>query len=390
MSPQPAPSLPLDGLVAAGYGKVADAFSTALARSTRGGAALTVMVGGQKVVDLWGGAADARDGRAWTQDTPSVTFSCSKGLLAVLVARLVEVGKIDLDTSVSTYWPEFGQAGKETIPVRWLLSHQAGLSYPTEDITKADVLAWHPVVDKLAAQTPLWEPGTGHSYHAFTYGWLVGEVVRRVTGQSVGEAFAELVAGPIGARAWIGVPREELSSVVVLAMAPDLDVDAMQLPPEFAPLKRAFTLGGAFPGTLAGEGTGLNDPDIQAAEVPGGGAVATARALAEIWSSTILPTSATQPLPLDVVTDMVQVQSSGQQILGPQGVPQPSWATGFMVDSPARPFLTSSSFGHDGAGGQLAFADPALGVGFGFVTNDAQGVGDIRALDILDTLRRTL
>ncbi|MGW1671217.1 serine hydrolase domain-containing protein [Streptomyces sp. NPDC002324] len=390
MSPAPVPSPPVDGLVAAGYGTVADAFTTALARSTRGGGALTVMVGGQKVIDVWGGAADARDGRAWNQDTPSVTFSCSKGLLAVLVARLVEAGKIDLDLPTSTYWPEFGQTGKETIPVRWLLSHQAGLSCPTEDITKADVLAWHPVVDKLAAQAPLWEPGTGHGYHAFTYGWLVGEVVRRVTGQSVGEAFAELVTGPLGARAWFGAPQEELASVAVLAMAPDLDVDALPLSPELAPVKRAITLGGAFPGTVAGNGTGLNDPAIQAAEVPGGGAVATARALAEIWSSTILPTSATQPLPKHVVADMVRVRSSGQQLLGLQGIPQPSWGTGFMVDSPARPFLTSSSFGHDGMGGQLAFADPTHGIGFGFVTNDAQGAGDTRALDILDALRRTL
>jgi CubicO group peptidase (beta-lactamase class C family) len=379
-----------DGLVATGYGKVADAFTAALTRSSRGGAALTVMVDGEKVVDLWGGAADVDNGRAWGPDTPTVTFSCSKGLLAVLVARLVEAGKIDLDLPASTYWPEFGQAGKETIPVRWLLSHQAGLSYPTEDITKDDVLAWHPVVNKLAAQAPLWEPGTGHGYHALTYGWLVGEVVRRVTGQSVGEAFTALVAGPLGARAWFGVPQEELASVAVLAMASEINVDALPLSPELAPVKRAFTLGGAFPGTVAGNGTGLSDPAIQAAEVPGGGAVATARALAEIWSSTILSTNVTQPLPKDVVRDMVHVQSSGQQILGPQGIPQPSWGTGFMLDSPDRPFLTSSSFGHDGTGGQLAFADPTHGIGFGFVTNDVQGAGDTRALDILDALRNTL
>ena len=379
-----------DGLVATGYGKVADAFTAELTRSSRGGAALTVMVDGEKVVDLWGGAADADNGRAWGPDTPTVTFSCSKGLLAVLVARLVAAGKIDLDLPAGTYWPEFGQAGKETIPVRWLLSHQAGLSYPTEDITRDDILAWHPVVEKLAAQAPLWEPGTGHSYHALTYGWLVGEVVRRVTGRSVGEAFTELVTGPIGARAWFGVPQEELASVAVLAMAPEINLDLLPFTPEFDPVRRSFTLGGAFPNTVAGNGTGLSDPVVQAAEIPGGGAVATARALAEIWSSTILPTNATQPLPEDVVKDMVRVQTSGPQILGLQGIPQPSWGTGFMLDSPDRPFLTSSSFGHDGTGGQLAFADPAHGIGFGFVTNDVQGAAETRALDILDALRNTL
>ncbi|MFF0014924.1 serine hydrolase domain-containing protein [Streptomyces sp. NPDC005374] len=379
-----------DGLVAPGYGKVADAFTAELTRSSRGGAALTVMVDGEKVVDLWGGAADADNGRAWGPDTPTVTFSCSKGLLALLVARLVAAGKIDLDLPASTYWPEFGQAGKETIPVRWLLSHQAGLSYPTEDITRDDVLAWHPVVDKLAAQAPLWEPGTGHGYHALTYGWLVGEVVRRVTGQSVGEAFTELVTGPLGARAWFGVPQEELASVAVLAMAPEINLDLLPFTPEFDPVRRAFTLGDAFPSTVAGNGTGLSDPAIQAAEVPGGGAVATARALAAIWSSAILPTSATRPLPEDVLTDMVRVQSSGPQILGLQGIPQPSWGTGFMLDSPDRPFLTSSSFGHDGTGGQLAFADPTHGVGFGFVTNDVQGAAETRTLDILDALRNAL
>jgi CubicO group peptidase (beta-lactamase class C family) len=190
-----------------GYGAVADAFAAAVASSPRGGAALTVMVGGETVVDLRGGSADPAGGRSWAKDTATVMFSCSKGLLALLVARLVETGRIDLEAPVTSYWPEFGQSGKESIPVRWLLSHQAGLSYPVEDITKADIVAWGPVVEKLAAQAPLWTPGQGWAYHALTYGWLVGEVVRRVTGQSVGQAFAVLVAGPVDASAWFGCRR---------------------------------------------------------------------------------------------------------------------------------------------------------------------------------------
>ena len=381
---------PVEGTVAGGFEPVADAFAAAVAASPRGGAALSIMVGGRPVVDLWGGLADPAHGRPWTRDTPAVMFSCSKGLLAVLVARLVEAGRINLNAPVSSYWPEFGQAGKDTVPVRWLLSHRAGLSYPIDNISKADIIAWDPVVEKLAAQAPLWTPGSGWAYHALTYGWLVGELVRRVTGQTLRQAFQELVAGPVHAPAWFGVPAEQLSSVAEIAAMPGLGAEMFADLPDGVALVRSLTLGGAVPISLVGDHTGFNDPDLRAAQIPGAGAVGTAASVAAIWSSTVVPTPSTQPVDREVVADMTRPQTAGPPVFGIQGAPAPQWATGFMIDSPVRPLLSSSSFGHDGAGGQLGFADPTAGVGFGFLTSDMGTAEDTRAVDILTALRLAL
>src|SRR5690606_34469842 len=136
-------------------------------------------------------------------------FSTTKGFTAALANLLVERGQLDLDAPVASYWPEFAAEGKGAIPVRWLLTHQAGLAHPTATCTPDDVLSWDGVVDKLAASTPLWEPGTAHGYHAVTYGFLVGGVLRRITGTTVGELFAAEVAGPLGLDAWIGLPAEQ-------------------------------------------------------------------------------------------------------------------------------------------------------------------------------------
>lgn len=378
------------GFAEPGYGAVADAFADAAAASPRGGAALTLMVDGRTVVDLQAGFADAATHRPWTRDTPTVVFSCSKGLLAALVSRLVMDGLLDLDRPVASYWPEFAQAGKGGIPVRWLLTHQAGLSYPVENVSKADVVAWTPVADKLAAQRPLWEPGTGWAYHALTMGWLIGEVVRRVTGRSVGEAFRDHLCDPIGVSASLGAPFGSRVAVADMAAIPGFSRDSLAGVVGAEDIARSFTLGGAFPIELVGPGVGFNDPDLQKAEIAAGGVIATAADLASLWSSAILPTAGSTPIDPAVLSDMTARRTFGGPVFGIAGSPTPRWGTGFMIDSPERPLLSPSSFGHDGAGGQLAFADSDNGIGFGFVTNDLRGDGDTRSLDILTALRATL
>lgn len=374
------------GIVAPGFENVMDSFNEVLEDSPLGGGALAVMVNGELVVDLWGGSA--RTGNAWMSDTATVMFSATKGMLSILVGQLVEDGLIDLDNPVAEYWPEFAQKGKEAITVRQVMSHQAGLPFVRQDISRDEAINWDFMSEALAAEAPVTPPGDKYGYHALTFGWLVGEIIRRVSGERVGEFFRNKITTPLHADAWIGVPEAELHRVAELNSAlgamPDSGDEIGQN------IMRVMTLGGAFPPALALPGEGFNDPQIQKAEVPGAGGVATAKALATIWSATVCETNGVRLIHDDVVRDMTQVQSEGAPFWPIPG-PYPRWATGFMLTSDAREFLTQDSFGHDGAGGQVAFADRANKVGFGFVTNDLQNPpADQRANKILRELRTSL
>jgi CubicO group peptidase (beta-lactamase class C family) len=158
---------------------------------------------------IWGGVADTLTGRSWTGDTIVLVMSTTKGATAICANMLVERGQLDLDAPVVTYWPEFGAAGKEHIKVRWLLTHQAGLPFVDGPLTFEEACAWEPVIHALERQPPLWEPGTAHAYHAVTYGFLVGEVVRRISGISLGQFFRREVADPLALDAWIGLPAAQ-------------------------------------------------------------------------------------------------------------------------------------------------------------------------------------
>jgi CubicO group peptidase (beta-lactamase class C family) len=172
-----------------------------------------VLSGSRKQDALWGGVADEQSGRPWAEDSLVLVASSTKGATAICANLLVQRGELDLDAPVARYWPEFAAAGKQDIPVRWLLSHRVGLPVLDTPLTIEEYLAWAPPVNALAAQAPKWEPGTAHGYHAMTYGWLVGEVVRRVSGKSLGTFFADEVAGPLGLDFWIGLPASEDSRV---------------------------------------------------------------------------------------------------------------------------------------------------------------------------------
>lgn len=196
----------ISGEVASGYEPVRDAFRANFDKHGDVGAAFSLYVRGEKVVDLWGGVADATTGRPWAEDTLQLVYSTTKGATAICAHVLAQSGALDLDAPVAEYWPEFAAEGKGTIPVRWLLSHRSGLPTVDAHLTPADVIEWQPIVAALAAQKPYWEPGTAHGYHALTYGWLVGEVVRRVDGRSLGRFFADEVAAPLGLDFFIGLP----------------------------------------------------------------------------------------------------------------------------------------------------------------------------------------
>lgn len=384
----------IHGDAAPGLEAVRAAFADAFEGKPQMGAALAVRHRGRPVVDLWGGVADPASGRPWAQDSLSVIFSCTKGLTSLLAAQLVQEGRLDYEAPVADYWPEFAAAGKGATRVKHLLAHRAGLSAPREPMTPATITDWDAVVARLAAQEPLWEPGSAYAYHAITHGWLGGEVIRRITGRSFGAALRDLVGDPLGADTWVGLPADLEPRVVPMAVGPTLaQLTAQQEAekPADGPdwLGLAMTLGGALPRALVGAGEGFNDPAIRAAEIPGAGGISTARSLAAIWSATVVETDGVRLLDDAVVATATVPQSEGEPYFAVPG-PWPRWGMGFQLDSEARRYLTPAGFGHDGAGGQVAFADPDREVGFAFLTNQMEAIDDVRATRIIDALRDAL
>lgn len=371
------------------YGRVVDAFARAFDGRETMGAALAIRVDGRLVVDVWAGSADAESGRSWAADTPSVIFSCTKGLVSILVAQLVEEGVIDYDDAVAEYWPEYATHGKEATTIAHLLSHRAGLPAPRRPWSTSEMLSWEHCVSALQEEEPFWPPGERHAYHPITHGWLIGEVMRRVTGQSVGHAFNTRIASRIGDGAWIGLPADVEPLVASMEVGPSLADHTATLLADANPWPAtAMTLGGALPAALVGDQSGFNDPRVHAAEIPGAGGIATARALATIWSATVTETDGVRLLGDALRERAVVVQSKGQPFFDAPA-PWAAWGMGFQLDSEARRYLTPNGFGHDGAGGQVAFADPELGVGLAFLTNLMEA-GDERGTLIVDELREVL
>lgn len=380
------------GSVAAGFEEVRAEFAGILGRQPTSGAAVAIRVGGDEVVDLWGGDADYERGRAWRRETPSLIFSCTKGLMSILAARLVQDGRLDYADPVVLHWPEYGAAGKDRTTVGDLLAHRAGLPALHRNLGVADIIDWDRMTALIAEEAPWWEPGTGHAYHPITHGWLVGEVLRRITGKLPGALLQELVTEPLSADAWIGLPPERSADVAQVEAEPvPAETELLLREAEVAApwLRSASTLGHALPPQLVGPLSGFNDPMIQAAQVPGAGGIATARALATIWSSTVVDTDGVRLIESGVVERASIACSEGRGLDGFPG-PWTRWGMGFQLDSPARRYLSDGSFGHDGAGGQVTFADPARGVGFAFVTNRMLASGDDRASRLIDALRRAL
>jgi len=378
----------VSGSVKPGFEPLADAFAAGFADRPTMGAALSVRIDGETVVDLWGGIADDRNGRAWTGDTPSVVFSCTKGLLSILSARLVQDGRLAYDAPVSRYWPEFAAAGKAGVTVGEALSHRAGLSATRVDVTEADIVDWARMAEVLAAQEPLWSPGAGYAYHAITHGWLNGEVIRRVTGHSVGRVFREMIVGPLGVDAWIGLPDGEADRPAHLQVSPlltELWVTEAAKPGPNWPYK-AMTLGSALPADLVTPEGGFNARHIRAAEIPGAGGIASARALAAIWSATVATTGGVRLLDDATIAAATEERSGGAPVFAAIP-PYARWGAGFQLDSEARRYTGPKCFGHDGAGGQVGFADPERRIGFGYVTNWMMGPEDQRATAIIDALR---
>jgi CubicO group peptidase (beta-lactamase class C family) len=365
------------------------------------------------VVDLWGGLADRETNRPWERDTVAVVASTTKGATAMCAHLLVQRGQLDVDAPVTRYWPEFGQAGKEKIPVRYLLSHQAGLAYLDTPLTFEQACAWDPVIHALEAQKPLWTPGTEHLYHAHTYGFLVGEVVRRITGKTLGTFFQEEIARPLGLSAWIGLPEEIEPRVArsEAATAPkqsfeDMATDfgkAMGWQPAEAQalVKNLFSPTSAFVKTgsvIGGTAEDFQSRAYRAAEFPAANMVTNARSLARMYAATVSDVDGIRILRPDTVAAATMLQTDRSRMHGVPPELQPAaqkmfnMSLGFWRPSlPAMPMLGPASFGHPGSGGSLGAGDPEARVGFGYVPNlRAPTAIDPRAKELTDAVRKCL
>lgn len=376
---------PIHGSVEPGFSGVAEAFAANFAEHGDIGAAVCLYHQGRPVVDLWGGDADREAGRPWERDTIQLVFSTTKGMTATCIHLLAERGLLDLDAPVATYWSEFAAQGKGGIPLRWVLSHQAGLAAVAGEVTLDDVLGWDGVVEAIAAQAPVWEPGTAHGYHARSFGWILGEVVRRVTGRSLGRFFAEEVAAPLGLDFFIGLPADELPRVAHL-YPPVVEPEVQEVMDAFMGPDTLLGQVLAGPSNLFGYDDMWNRPEVLAAEMPSSNGVGSARAVARMYAALVGEVDGVRLLRPDTVARATEVQVDGPDHV--IGLPMP-FGLGFMTPPPFGP---PSSFGHAGAGGSLGIADPEREWALGYVMNQMQlGLtGDARSSGLVEAVMAAL
>jgi CubicO group peptidase (beta-lactamase class C family) len=345
------------------------------------GASVCVMWDGETVVDLWGGTARLDTGAPWQSDTLTHVWSSTKGATALCAHILASRGLLDLDAPVVQYWPEFGQQGKQGITVAMLLAHQAGLPAVREPVPAGAFYDWDLMVERLAAEAPFWEPGTRNGYHALTFGFLVGEVVRRVSGKSLGTFFHDEVATPLGLDFWIGLPEGEEPRV-----APQIPSDTIGLgptPPAF--YLKAFTDPTSIPGLIVFNSGGYLNPGeadtraAHAAEIGAAGAITNARGLAGMYAPLARSRREVELVDQDTLVRMGRVASATGQdatILAPS-----RFALGYVksIDNrwravdPDSVILAEEAFGHLGFGGSIGFADPRARLSFGYAMNKMGG-----------------
>ncbi len=386
----------VNGTVAEGFEPVRDAFVRNFETLGERGAALAVYRDGRKVVDLWAGTKDVDGTEPWQRGTAQVVRSATKGVAAAVLLALWQRSRLDLDAPVAEYWPEFKARGKERVLVRHVLNHRAGLPVLDRPLTPQESLDPLRGPEAVAAQTPEWEPGTEHGYHALTYGWMLDGIVRRVTGKGTGEWIADEIAGPLGAELWLGLPAAEEAagragrvgrveapepaSGAVLKARPKRSVtDAYQDPDSLT--RRAFAAITPFPDQ--------NDPAYRASALPATNGIATADGLARVYAALIGEVDGVRLLDTATVESARAEESSGpDRVL----VVNTRFGLGYMLHGTASPLLGPGSFGHPGRGGALGFADPEAGIALGYVTNGFRKTvtADPRAQGLIRALRTSL
>jgi CubicO group peptidase (beta-lactamase class C family) len=369
-----------DGICKPGFERVAEAFQENFDAKGEVGASVCLTVGGETVVDLWGGTADQKTGVPWTKDTVSIVFSCTKGATALCAHVLASRGKLDLDAPVAELWPEFAQNGKERATTRMMLDHSVGLPALRAKVKDSGPYEWDYMTGLLAEEAPFWEPGTRNGYHGFTFGWTVGEMVRRAAGVSLGTFFQDEIAKPLGLDFWIGLPEAiepRVAPIIPFIYKPEQARTPFMI--DLATKKESpaalffFNVGAWRTG-------GANTRAGRAAEIGAANGVTNARGLAGMYAplaqggaklvdgktlarmgevSMATHDDATLRIPTRFALGFMKSmdnrkRSVGAKLFGPD------------VDSV---IMGSAAFGHVGAGGSLGFADPIAGLSFGYTMN---------------------
>ena len=365
----------IGGDVADGFGAVADMFRSNFRERGEVGAAVAVYRDGQAVVDLWGGTRDPARGLRWEADTMVPVFSATKGMSAAAIAVAHSKGLFRLDEPVASYWPQFGQLGKEQVTVRQLLAHRAGLAVIDQRLDLATIADPDALGAVLAAQGPGWPPGTAHGYHAQTLGWYESQLLRRIdpAGRSLGRFFAEEVAARLDVQFYIGLPEDiERERLAVFSGGGRVSaaLHAHQLPKRLlaamlnprSATARAFT----NPKELAMNMSSINRPDVLRLEFPSMNGVGEARAIAKVYGS-MADGGAELGLTRATLDEVEAECPAGFDVIFRL---RSAFAMGFMKPFPILPFGSSGrSYGHTGMGGSFGFADPAAKLGYAYAMN---------------------
>lgn len=338
------------------------------------GASLCIRHEGATVVDVWGGAADASTGTPWLRDTVSIVFSCTKGATALCAHLLAARGELDLEAPVAEVWPEFATGDKQRATVRMMLDHSVGVPVLRDDVVDGELYDWDRMTARVAAEAPFWEPGTRNGYHMITFGWTVGELVRRVAGRSLGTYFQEEIAGPLGIDFWIGLPEEHESRVAPMIpyqrrKGEPLNEFAIALVSDPSSIQARSMVNSRY--------LRVNDRACHGAEIGGGGGISNGRGLAGMYEPLALGGGGLfDREAVDRMRGISVATNRDATLLIPT-----RFAMGFMVTMDNRRIAGADSvvigeraFGHVGAGGSVGFADADLGLAFGYTMN-RQGNG---------------
>lgn len=365
----------ISGFAPPRFAQVKDAFAASLAAGEELGARFTLVEAGEVVLDLWAGWADRKRTAPWDDRTLAPIFSTTKAVAALMIARLVEAGKLDYRQTVASVWPAFGQAGKDAITIEQAISHQAGLPGFPEPMDPGLWADWDAICAKLAAMAPMWPPGSASGYHPVTVGYMVGEIFRRVDGRTIGTAFREDLGEPFGLDLWIGL-EDALESRVAELQRPSA-------PPEFGEINDATRAAFLAPWSSA---AGKAGPDYRRMEVPSTNGYATSLALAKLMGALADDgwLDGAQILSPALIAEMIRERIHGQDLVLPFVM---SWGAGVMRNPPTFPWGPGvETFGHSGWGGACAFADPERKLGGAYVMNK-QGValmGDPRPRRLIE------